>query len=285
MNIFTIDVEDWFHINDSTWVLKEKWRSLESRVEQNTAVLLSMLHEHKIQATFFVMGWIAEYFPELVRQMIAEGHEVGYHSYYHMRPIHQTPKSFEDDLVSGLQMLEGVTGQKAQVYRAPNLSLDNSTQYIIPILMKHGIRISSSTKSFRLINRQRVPNKPFLWHTSDNSLLEFPLNRFNLPGYPLVFTGSGYFRLFPLSMTSYLYSKHQYNMGYFHPNDIDAHLPTPKEFGIVRNWLNTVGSSTTIGKLNTLLQRHAFTGLSQAASKIDRQTLPYIKIVNEAVKL
>lgn len=271
MNLLTFDIEDWFHINDSDWVPVSKWSQLDARVTKNTQILLELLKKHNVQATFFVMGWIAEIYPDLVRQIAADGHEIGYHSYYHMRPMHQSAIIFENDLKEGLLLLENIIGKKVEVYRAPNLSLDHKTTWILPILINNGIKISSSAKSLVNLKDDLIPNKFFVWQTSAGELPEFPLNRLNIPAFPLTYTGSGYFRLFPFWFTNYLYSKHTYNNGYFHPNDIDAEIPQPKEFGPVRNWLNTVGSATTLHKLYKLLEQHPFFSLGDAYDTIKKE--------------
>lgn len=277
MNILTFDIEEWFHINDSTWTPKEHWHTLESRVENNTHLLLDLLWKHRVKATFFVMGWIAEEFPELVQQISEQGHEIGYHSYYHKLPVNLSPTEFNEELVKGLSVIESIIKRKVKVYRAPNLSLDEQTLWILPILIKNGIEISSSTKAFRKIKGQLVPNKPFIWQTEAGTLPEFPLNRLNLPGFPLVFTGSGYFRLYPFWLTKYLYSIHSFNNGYFHPNDIDAHIPQPKELGIIRNWMNSVGSASALNKMDRLLNTYEFMSMGEAWSGISGSKLPIIK--------
>lgn len=278
LNLLTFDIEEWFHINDSTWVPVSKWLQLDARVTKNTRILLDLLSKHKVKATFFVMGWIAEVYPNLVKQIAAEGHEIGYHSYYHMRPMYQSKEVFTKDLKDGISMIENITQKKIAVYRAPNLSLDSKTTWILPILIENGIKASSSTKSYRSIKGQIIPNQPFIWQTETGELPEFPLNRLNIPAFPLTFTGSGYFRLFPFWFTNYLYNSQHYNNGYFHPNDIDAHVPTPKELGIIRNWLNTVGSSTTLEKLDKLLTNHQFCRIGEAVSQIlDSQNATTLK--------
>jgi polysaccharide deacetylase family protein (PEP-CTERM system associated) len=275
MNILTLDIEEWFHINDSDWTQSSNWKKLDARVEKNTKAILNLLAKHNQKATLFIMGWIAEEYPDMLKEIAANGHEIGYHSYYHMRPKHQNPQTFEEDLQNGLKAIEEITKQKVEVYRAPNLSLDQNTLWILPILLKNGIKLSSSTKAMRQINGINIPNQPFIWNTAEGDLPEFPLNRQSILGYPLTFTGSGYFRLFPLWFTNYLYHKHSYNNGYFHPNDIDANVPTPKELGIIRNWLNTVGSARAIDKLDKLLSQNHFFTVSQAWHQIKNQEQLY----------
>jgi peptidoglycan/xylan/chitin deacetylase (PgdA/CDA1 family) len=165
LSIFTIDLEDWFHLNDSTWVGVEQWAALDSRVESTTFYLLGILEKSKIKATFFIMGWIAERYPELVKEIHLKGHEIGYHSYFHMRPFRQNPTEFEDDLSKGLKTIENIIGQKVIMYRAPNFSLIEQSLFIIEILIKYGIKVSSSIKGYRRIGSLQIPNTPFIWET------------------------------------------------------------------------------------------------------------------------
>lgn len=275
MNILTLDIEDWFHIKDTEWVSLSKWLTLESKVVSNTELILSLLNKHQVKATFFIMGWVAEIYPNLVKEIALAGHEIGYHSYYHMSPVKQSPEEFESDIENGLSLIQNITNKKVTVYRAPNLSLSHDSSWIIPILIKNGITVSSSTKAYRTFDGQTIPNNPFLWQTDAGILPEFPLNRQSILGYPLTYTGSGYFRLFPFWFTNMLYQKHSYNNGYFHPNDIDPHVPTPKELGLVRNWLNTVGSSKALDKLDKLLSQNQFFTVSQAWHQIQNQEQLY----------
>jgi polysaccharide deacetylase family protein (PEP-CTERM system associated) len=269
VNILTFDIEDWFHINDSTWIPSDKWLELDSRVVANTKLILKMLREHKVRATFFVMGWIAEHYPELVQDIDEAGHEIGYHSYYHLRPMHQSPVEFEKDLIDGTTIIERLINKKVKIYRAPNLSLDQSTQWILPILIRNGIEISSSIRGLRTLNKVKIPNSPIRFRATTGSITEFPLNRVPLMGFPLTFSGGGYFRLFPLLMVDYLMSLQSYNLGYFHPNDFDLKIPKPRQLGIIRNWMNTVGTNTTQSKLNKLLLNYEFVCLGDALRMIE----------------
>lgn len=278
LNVLTFDIEDWFHINDATWVPHQQWQTLDARVVQNTENILKLLKEYEVKATFFIMGWIAEKYPQLLIQIVADGHELGYHSYYHMRPKNQSIDEFTSDLQEGLSVILKVTGQKIGIYRAPNLSLDAQTSWLLPVLIEHDIKISSSIRSLRKMHGIPIPNSPFIWQTPVGNIPEFPVNRLNIPGFPLTFTGSGYFRLFPFWFVHYLYNQNEYNNGYFHPNDIDPQIPTPTQLGVIRNWLNTVGSSSAHKKLGHLLSALSFQTIGQAWASITDSAIHLPKI-------
>lgn len=264
MNILTFDVEEWFIMEDSGIIPHNSWQDLQSRLEQNIGTILTAISRHNIKATFFVLGWVAEHYPTLIRQIADAGHEIGYHSYYHMRPLHQEPAAFEDDLVKGLSLLEKVTGQKVKAYRAPNFSVASDSAWIYPILAKHGITVSSSVKAHRSILDYRVQSRPFRIKTCHGDIFEFPLNRVRLPGFSLVYSGSGYLRLLPYSLIRLLFSFSDYNMAYFHPRDFDLHFPGHRAICKYHHWRSSIKAETTMPKLNKLAETYYFNTLEEA---------------------
>ena len=262
MNIFTIDLEEWFHINDSTWVPVEEWPKLENKVIANTNIILSFLKRHNIKASFFVLGWIAEQYPELIKQIISEGHDIGYHSYYHRIPKFQTKKEFEKDLIAGLELLEHITQQKVEYYRAPNFSLKN--KWMLDCLIDNGITVSSSIKSPIKHNGKILPNEPFMFTRNGKQIIEFPLTTKYLIFFKFAYSGSGYFRILPPFLLHRIYARDSYLMTYFHPNDFDLKVPTPSGLGYIRNTLNTIGTNTTLKKMESLAKKYSFNSISQA---------------------
>ncbi len=264
MNILTFDVEEWFIMEDAGNIPHNTWQELQSRIEKNVGIILSATSRHNMKATFFVLGWVAEQYPALIRQIADAGHEIGYHSYYHIRPLHQEPAAFEDDLVKGLGLLEKVTGQKIKAYRAPNFSVSSESAWIYPILAKHGITMSSSVKAYRSIFNYRVQSKPFRIRTAHGDVFEFPLNRVLMPGFKLVYSGSGYLRLLPYSLIRLLFSFSDYNMAYFHPRDFDLHFPGHRAICKYHHWRSSIKSKTTMPKLNRLAESYYFNTLEEA---------------------
>jgi len=275
LNLLTFDIEEWFHINDSTWMPVEKWTSLENRVIANTHIILSFLEKHKIKATFFVLGWIAEQYPELIKQISLAGHDIAYHSYYHRIPEYQSEKDFEKDLISGIELLEKITEKKIAYYRAPNFSLKN--KWMLDCLIANGIQVSSSIKNPIRHNNKDLPDQPFVFTRGKQRLIEFPLVTKYLVFAKFAYSGSGYFRIMPYYLLKRLFRDKQYLMTYFHPNDFDHHVPTRKALGKVRNTLNTIGTSTTLQKLEKLTQDYTFVSISQALNNIDLNNLPVIE--------
>lgn len=276
MNLLSFDIEDWYMSYTSSQLPVEKWPKMESRIAHNLDIILGFLEEQHQKATFYIMGWVAENKPEAIMKIAAGGHEIGYHSYYHELPVVQGPEAFEADLVKGLAILERIVGQKITQYRAPRFSFDQQTAWVIPILLRHGITISSSMMSGRPLSKAKSPQSPFIWVYKGQHILEMPLNRANTAGIPWVYTGSGFFRAFPLSLIKKMYAANAYNMAYFHPRDFDPDVPTTKLLPFYRNLMSRLGNSSTIPKLSQLMQQCNFMPVGLAATQLNLQKLPQI---------
>jgi polysaccharide deacetylase family protein (PEP-CTERM system associated) len=228
LNAFTIDVEDYFQVTAfERHIGREAWAGFESRVALGTYRLLDLLARHNTLATFYVLGWVAERFPELVRDIQSAGHEIGSHSYWHRLVYELSPDEFRDDLVLSLRAIEDATGQTVTNYRAPSFSITRRSLWALDILAEHGIACDSSIFPIHH-DRYGIPNaRPHIhrFDTASGSLWEFPpsvsrVGRVNLP-----VSGGGYFRLYPLSFT--VSCLRQINragrpfMFYIHPWELD----------------------------------------------------------------
>jgi polysaccharide deacetylase family protein (PEP-CTERM system associated) len=278
INILSIDIEDWFLSYDSSQIGYDMWPELESRVGQNTRSILKLLANHNQKATFFILGWIAERHQELIKEISKAGHEIGYHSYYHAMPVNQGMEAFEVDLVKGLDLLRKITGKPVKLYRAPMFSLCNASAWTIPILLKHGITMSSSYKSHHPFNDHRIPSTPFYFEHEGNKLMELPLNRMKVPFFNLVYTGSGYFRVLPLWLINRLFDRNAYNMTYFHPRDFDEQVPFTNLLPVYRNWMNRLGNRSTSAKLEALLSSRTFLTVGEAAVQLKKDKLAVVKV-------
>lgn len=280
MNVLSFDIEPWFLSYESSETDIRRWNYHDSRIELSLRKILDLLAEHKARGTFYIMGWVAERHPDVVRSIATEGHELGYHSYYHHTPAKQGPDAFEEDLSRGLGLLKQILGIGVELYRAPRFSLCENTAWTIPILLKYGIRISSSTKSLRKAGDKKIPQTPFYFEFEGKRILELPLNQASTLGIHWVFTGSGYFRILPLRIISQLYKKHDYNMAYFHPRDFDTEVPALKELPFYRNIMSRLGNRTTIPKLSYMLQKETFVTIGEAARRYSEKPdlLPVIKL-------
>jgi len=233
----TIDVEDWFQVENLRNVYNHsRWDSLESHVERNTLRILELLDLTKIKATFFVLGWIAERYPNLVRTISDGGHEVASHGYLHVLNYQLSEKELREDLDKSKKLLEDITSREVLGYRAPSFSISEEIMYA---LAEIGYKYDSSLNPFAMhdrygsLNTYEI-NKPFL-HRS--GVIEFPMPvlRFHKMNIPI--SGGGYFRIYPYSLFKTLVQrfleKHDLYVFYIHPWEIDAEQPFEKN---IRFW-------------------------------------------------
>ncbi len=248
MNILTFDIEDWFHTHkDRQYYSGHIWKELPSRIEYNTDRILSMLEELDIKATFFVLGWVAEHHPKLVKRIYNKGHEIAAHSYWHHNATLIKPEDFQKDLIRCVARLGDVTGEPVKIYRAPGFSLRIKNQWAFEILASNGIIADSSVQ----IRKGKI-NSPFIIKTEEQEIVEFPLitTSFGLP-----YTGGGYFRAIPPKLISHFFNNDNYKLLYFHPRDVDKDNPYSNLFSLFRNWLNKLNTGKCIDKLVPILKQ------------------------------
>lgn len=278
MHILTFDIEDWYLSYHSSQISPVHWPSMESRTGRNTRAILSFLEEQQIKATFFMLGYEVRQNPALLRAIRAAGHDIGFHSMWHVPLFATSAGAFESDLREGLSLLEDVIGEKVVLYRAPMFSLDWRAPWAPEVLAANGIQISSSVHTGIPFAGQRLPGTPFVWRTPSGDLLEFPMPARHMGRLVLRTTGSGYFRALPSCYLRAHVRKRAYNMYYFHPRDFDPAVPGSSLLPGYRNLMSRYGNRTTLPKLATLAQQHTFLGLSQAASTLQHDTLPVITL-------
>ena len=271
LNAFTVDVEDYFQVSAfERQVDRKRWGEYESRVVANTQRLLRLLAGHQVQATFFVLGWVAERFPELVCQIRDEGHEVGSHGYWHRLIYDQTPDEFRADICRARDLLERTTGEPVGAYRAPSFSIVERSRWALDILVEEGFTIDSSVFPIHH-DRYGIPGaKPFV-HSIDTPagpLWEFPPSVVHLVGLNIPVGGGGYFRLYPLWLTTRWLAQinrrqQQAFMFYIHPWELDPGQPRLAAGTKLSRWRHRVNLSTTERKLDQLLERFRFGTVSE----------------------
>lgn len=238
-NILTIDVEDWYMDTDIA-----TWDSYEDRIVQSTGKVLDMLDEKNIRATFFVLGYVAERFPDLVDKIKDKGHEIGTHGYSHTSIRKQKLKEFEEDLAKSIRILESITKNKIAGHRACEFSIVEETVWAIDILKKYGLKYDSSVFPVKT-HLYGVPGAPlFPYHISpfdlknqdqEGNFWEFPLSIYRLPlvrkNIPVA--GGFYLRFFPYRLIKHAVKKinqtGQPAIMYVHPWEFDPTQPRIKE--------------------------------------------------------
>jgi polysaccharide deacetylase family protein (PEP-CTERM system associated) len=230
----SIDVEDYFHVAALSNVIRpEQWDSLPSRVEQNTERLLELFAKHDVRATFFVLGWVAERFPDLIKKLSAHGHEIASHGYSHQLVYNQTPETFRDETYRSKNLLEDITGKPVQGYRAASYSITKESLWALDILSEAGFTWDSSIFPIRH-DRYGIPDSPSAPYSIEtdngNIIREFPLTTAHVGGLSIPAAGGGYFRQFPYPVFKYLFRNasgfgQRPQMFYLHPWEIDPDQP------------------------------------------------------------
>jgi len=234
LNALTIDVEDYYHVSAFEAVVPfTDWEHYESRVEQNTYRLLDLLDAHTTKATFFVLGWVAEWHPALIRTLVARGHEVASHRYTHRRVYTQTPAQFRTETRRAKCLLEDMLGQPIRGYRAASYSITTHSLWALEVLREEGFVYDSSIFPIRH-DLYGIPRHPRFCHVipgpSGVPLVEFPLSTLRLGRTNVPLAGGGYLRLFPYAYTRwgirYLNRREgQPAVVYLHPWEVDPAQP------------------------------------------------------------
>jgi polysaccharide deacetylase family protein (PEP-CTERM system associated) len=256
INALTIDVEDYFQVSNFEHLVKKNdWDKYECRVVNNTRRILDILSANSTNATFFVLGWVAERFPELIREIDSKGHEIASHGYWHKLVYDMTKDEFKNDLVRSIQALEKVTGKKVLGYRAPSCSITKNSLWAIDILKECGIKYDSSV--FPIYHgRCGIPSASrFIYKWYDSGIPEFPFSTIKLLKNNIPVAGGGYFRLYPYWLTKWAISEinksNSSAMVYIHPWEIDPEQPRMAIRGsyAFRHYVNLKHNEAKIKKL------------------------------------
>ena len=229
-NALTIDVEDYFQVSAfAPYIARSEWGLRECRVERNVDCILEMLAETDTKATFFTLGWIAERYPELVRHIVREGHELASHGYGHERASDQTEAAFFSDIQLAKIVLEDLADSEVTGYRAPSFSIGSGNLWAFDCLARAGYRYSSSVYPIRH-DHYGMPDSPRFAYEVRPGLMEIPITTLRLFNRNLPSSGGGYFRLLPYALSRWMLSRvngHENQSGvfYFHPWEIDPGQP------------------------------------------------------------
>jgi len=233
-NALTIDVEDYFHVAAlAPHIHRDSWTSRESRVVGNTQRLLTIFEQFDVRGTFFVLGWVAEQYPQLVRDIAVRGHEIACHGFSHRLVYEQSPEEFYAETLRAKSLLEDITGSAVLGYRAASYSIVRKSLWALDILVELGFVYDSSIFPVHH-DRYGIPNSPRIPHRmstlNGNSIVEWPLATAELFGCRLPVAGGGYFRLFPYWFSRWgLASINRRDLRpfvfYLHPWEIDPAQP------------------------------------------------------------
>jgi polysaccharide deacetylase family protein (PEP-CTERM system associated) len=265
VNAMTVDVEDYFHVSVFDGTLpRGEWARLESRVCTNTERLLGIFESVRVSATFFILGWVAERFPALVRQIAAGGHEIASHGYAHRLVYDQTPGAFREDVRRSKGLLESLAGRPVYGFRAPSYSVTPKSLWALDILIEEGYRYDTSIFPIRH-DRYGIPVSPRHAYTltrPSGSLVEVPASTVHCGPLNLPVAGGGYFRILPYAWTRWGIARVNRREGkpavfYLHPWEIDPGQPrlAAGPLGRFRHYRNL---AATESRLRRLLHDFAF---------------------------
>ncbi len=282
---FTVDVEDWFHLLDCPQMPKPEnyWR-YEQRVVKNTDYILTVLDEYSVHATFFVLGWVAEHYPMLVRRIADAGHEIGVHGYAHVLAESLSDKELEDDTRRAVEAVTKAAGAVPVGYRSAGGSLLERHRWIFSLLVELGIQFDSSVypRPGGLAESEGYPTEPYIiYKTADSSFWEFPSTMKRCMGIQWAFAEGGFLRLLPLFLAKRWF-KERTDMGLpvaccLHPREFDPGHPS-MNLSMCRQWKTHVGLKGMEGKVRALLDSFEFKPMGVALKE-------YIQVIGHTDRL
>ncbi|NHZ97196.1 DUF3473 domain-containing protein [Massilia sp. CCM 8734] len=261
----TIDVEDYFQVSAFAPIIaRESWPSRECRVEANIERILAILAGGDVHATFFTLGWIAERYPDMVRRIVAGGHELASHGYSHLRASDQTRAEFADDVGRSKALLEDIGGQAVLGYRAPSFSIGSANLWALDVLHDAGYRYSSSIYPIAH-DHYGMPDAPrfAFFPNGPDGLLEVPITTAMLGRRKLPAGGGGYFRLLPYSLSRWMMRRVNSDDGqsaifYFHPWELDPGQPRPAGASLKTRFRHYVNLQRMEGRIKLLTRDFAW---------------------------
>lgn len=262
----SVDLEDYFC--DLPF---SEWKNYKSRIEKTTKQILELFDKHHVRATFFTLGYIAENFPDLIKQIHEKGHELASHSYSHLDLRKVTKKEFEEDFLKSIKAIEKITGEKVLGFRAPFFSINQNNFWVFDVLRKY-VKYDSSIFPVKTpqYGFSRAPTK--FYHPSQKNILkedeeetfmEIPPLTYHLLGYNLPVAGGFYFRFFPYflikrGIISFM-KKNFPTMFYIHPKDLDPEMPKIKGY----SWHYYYGKKNIMKKFESLLTEFSFSSVKE----------------------
>ena len=278
LNALTIDVEDYFHVQAFADVISSAhWDEYPVRVERNTFRLLEILGRRNVKATFFILGWVADRCPALVRAIVDSGHEIGSHGYGHRMLTRGSQANFREDLIRAKSTIEDQTGSRVTCFRAPSYSITSKTLWALEILAEFGFEYDSSIFPIRhdYYGIPDAPRFPHYWSLKSGArVLEFPPSTVRILGINVPIAGGGYLRLLPYKVTAWAIRRlnqkeDQPAMVYLHPWEIDPDQPR-----LVASWSSRFRQyqnlQTTEKKLTRLLDDFSWAPMSKVLSGYGR---------------
>jgi len=263
-NVMTVDVEDYFQVSAfERYVGRDSWDDRECRVERNVDRILELFDSHGVKATFFTLGWVTERYPEMIRRIVGQGHELASHGWSHVRVTQQQPAEFRQDILRTKALLEDVSGQDVIGYRAASYSIGANNLWALELLQETGHRYSSSIYPIRH-DLYGMPDAPrFAFSPGNDDFLEFPVTTVRLGNRNLPCGGGGWFRLVPYAGMRWAIRRvnkvdQEAAIFYFHPWEIDPEQPRQQGIDAKTKFRHYLNLDKTLGRLDRLIERGGF---------------------------
>jgi len=272
INALTVDLEDWYHVcGNGGYAIPSKWKEYENRVAKNTQKVLEILESYHVKATFFVLGYIAEKEPEIVKTIAKEGHEIATHGHFHQRIFDLTPEEFEEDLRRSKETLEEIISEPIFGFRAPEWSIRNETPWALGIMKKMGLRYDSSMVPLTRMGERHFPVFPQRMETPFGNIIEFPLTTARCLWERLPYSGG-----LPLRIAPYCFvannllstnKKNQPGMIYIHPWEFSNDNPKI-DLPLRRRLMHYFRINSTQPKIEGLLKHFKFAPVREVLNKM-----------------
>lgn len=262
--VFSVDIEDWFHILDLPSTPKlEEWPALQSDVVRNTRRMYATFRKHDVRCTLFFLGWVAERWPDLVKETVDDGHEIASHGYAHELVYTITEQRFSDDIRKAREIIERAGGKVVKGYRCPGFSVTDATPWFFDRVREAGYLYDSSVWPGARGHGGLPGAKatPHIITTGHGDLVEFPISMARTLGRPMYFFGGGYLRFFPYALirskVKQVLAEDRPVIFYLHPREIDPQQPR-LPMNAKRRFMTYTGLHTTERKMDALFKDFRF---------------------------
>ena len=271
MNLLTFDIEDWYNCDFITPDFN--WDKYEVRIYEGVDRILEELAKRNLKGTFFCLGWIAEKHPKVIQKIHQQGHHIGCHSYQHELSFRFDRKGFMQDTEHAKKLIEDLVGEEINAFRAPGFSITKSNIWALEVLSELGFQYDCSlfpaTHDYGGFPDYGKVEPTLLKLKNGATLKEFPVNIHQMLGKDIVFSGGGFFRLFPYWLIKKWGKQSPYLMTYFHPRDFDPKQPMIKSLPLMRKFKSYVGLKGAFSKFQHLLNDFEFINIKEADALID----------------
>ena len=259
---------------------EKQWFNFKPRIEANVRRIVTLLAGRKQSATFFILGWIARNYPEVVKLISENGYDIGLHSNNHKLIYESNSYEFRQDIRYGKKLLEDLTGKPVISYRAPGFSFVESTSWTFRILLEENFEVDASIFPARRIHGGMLTfpfNRPCRIDLDGAFIKEFPINPVTFLGYPVVYSGGGYFRFWPYSLIKRFTNQSKYVMSYFHPRDFDPAQPVLSGLSPIRHFMSYTGLKSSFKKFEQWITDFQFVDVKTAKKQISWNNTPTYK--------